>query len=64
MRRMFDILLCYRKRGNTQAEIHEIHIVAHSIADAKIKLQWYWLRTHESEDYVILAGAKYDEIRR
>ena len=63
MQRMYDILLCYRKRGDTLAKIYEVHIVAHSIADARVKLQWHWIRTHEREDYVIIAGAKYDEMK-
>ena len=64
MKRWWRFSIAYRLKGSPDATIHEATITAHSFQDAKVRFNAWQIRQWNKIRYVVLAGAKLEEVQK
>ena len=62
MKRWWTFSISYRIKGKPYSLIHETTITAHSFQDAKVRFNAWQIRKWNKIRYVVLAGAKMEEV--
>jgi len=62
MKRRWNVRLAYRRKSKPEADIHYTVFTAHSIQDAKVRFNAWQIREWNEIRYVVLAGAKMEEV--